>query len=356
LSDGSDELVLAVGGSASLAVAADVTVIVGGLPATIDAGRLSVTVPIDCAPGRWSIVLGDRLGWWTQAVRVRPVAEIATIAATADGSVRISLDNHRDAIVAAVVEVAFGDRTWQRQASLAPGRTDIEVPVEADAGRFCITVRLPGAELSAEPLLSFARAPHARTAWEDCPAYGLDRFPGGAYPEGAWASVLYKGRLSARWRARWDDAGVHVRVEVRNVLHHCVRGDVDGAHCGSGIKLASRARSGPLCVVAASLRSDTGAVQAGFCKTTDEASFPIGMNDGIVRTIVRDGVETTYTVLLTWPMLGIPAAPDAGTVLPFSVMVSQNDEGEIYGLQWFFGIEYGHHEGDEAWMGRLRLG
>ncbi len=347
--------ILAVGEEAKLPVSEHAQVIVAGLPAVVAHGVLALAAPIDLPAGCYRIVLADSRGWWTQAVQVRPVAEIVATHATADGSVVVEIDNHRAVAVEAVVAIGFGGRTWKRPVQLPPGCTPVAVPVEADVGRFHISVRLPGAELVAEPLLSFARAPQAATPWADCPAYGLDRFPGGGYPDGAWASVLYKGRLSARWRARWDAAGVHVRVEVRNVLHYCIRGDVDGAHCGSGIKLAARVQPGSLCVVAANLRSDTGAMQAGFCKTRDEAAFPIGMSNVIERTVVRDGIETTYDVLLTWPMLGCAAAPPPGTELPFSVMVSQNDEGELYGLQWFFGIEYGHHEGDESWMGRLRL-
>lgn len=349
------EVPLPVGGRIVLPVAGRTSIVLAGLPATVADGRLGIAAPADAEPGLWRIILADGHGWWAQAVRVRPVAEIADASAAADGSVVLAIDNHRDESAEAECVVGFGEHTWRCQAKLQPGRTQVAIPVEADAGRFTVSVRLPGAELVAEPLLSFARAQRAPVGWEDCPAYGIDRFPGGAYPDGAWASILYMGRLSARWRARWDDAGLQVRVEVRNILHQCLRGDVDGVHCGSGVKIAARTQPGPLCVVGANLRSDTGAVQAGFCKTRDETVFPIGMGDAIRRSVVRDGIDTTYELLLTWPMLGSVAAPPAGSILPFSVMVSQNDDGEVYGLQWFFGIEYGHHEGDEAWMGRLRL-
>ncbi len=350
----------AIGDQITVEVPAGTRILVSGLPARIADGRLLIAVPSTASPGSYAVLLLRPAGWHRQAIEIRPMVTISAVEALPlAGACRVLLANNGSQSTSATVTVSFGDRGWTASAALPAGTdTAIDVPVAVDdAGEFSITVDLPNDAITTTRLLSFARATRGLVPWESCTRYDLDRFPGGLYPDGAWAFVFYMGRLHAGWRARWHARGIDVRVEVRSTLHHCVRDDVNGVHTGSGVKIEVKGPAGgKSSQIGLNLRSDTGAQQAGFCKTANESVWDIGMHSGRVPfSVCRSGVETIYELTITWDMLGLAAAPAAGSRLPFSLMVSQNDEGYTYGLQWFFGISYSHHEGDEAWMGRLWL-
>ena len=129
---------------------------------------------------------------------------------------------------------------------------------------------------------------------------------------------------------------------------------MEGIHCHDGVKIAIKGNPGDRAtVIGMTLRSDTEEQVYGFNKSANEKLYPIGRSDSLKASIIRQGKKTFYNVLITWDMINRQGPPLVGTGLPFSILVCKDDEDIQYGLQWFHGIIYDNHEGDEAWMGEL---
>lgn len=339
-------------GSARL-VAAD-----PGLAASAVGGRLVLCPAIAAAQGGYTVIVAEPGGWRALPMRLAPAQELIAIAgdpAPEGNAVTVTLHNHAAAPAEVVVAVTAG-ATANATATLPPrSQGRVRVPIAAaDAALAKVRVRTPGGELAADRLVAWAIAGRG-AAWGT--EHDLNAFPDGSFPDGAWAFVLYKGTLKARWRARWDDAALHVEVIAEHAHHMQVRSDPHGWHTGSAAFISVRPGSGGGGTeVGLAMRSDTGEKLCGFRKSVDTSRYPIEACGVLPFSIERSGTTTRYAVSVPWTVMGAAGPPPAGADLPFSVMVSQHDDGMAYGLQWFYGIEYHHHENDEAWMGRLRLG
>ncbi len=326
-----------------------------GLQAEADADGVRISSDTAATPGAYHLILANDVGWWLQPVRLASTLVLGAIIGEPDPAghaVLVEVFNHADAAAPVTAAVEVGQHRGAASATIpARSRQSLRVPIEAaDAGEALVSVQPRG--LSGKALVCFARAGHG--VWGT--SHDLNAFPGGCYPDGAWAFVLYQGTIRATWRARWDADALHVEVRCVHAKAHQNRPDPHGWHTGCAAFLSVRPGCGmPGTEIGLALRSDTGEALCGFRKSIDPDRYQIAPTSVLPFNIRRTGAETLYTVALPWSVLGVPAAPAIGTDLPFSVMVSQNDGTGAYGLQWFFGIEYGHHENDEAWMGRLRL-
>jgi hypothetical protein len=183
----------------------------------------------------------------------------------------------------------------------------------------------------------------------------MDNFPGGLFPEGAFDYEFYKGNLHAKWASRYDEQGIHMRVQVEHTYHIAERADIEGFHSQDAIKIALKGKPGfRNTMVAMTLLSTTGKPSWGFHRSSNEEKYPIGEYPDLPARIVREGKTTTYDVLYTWDMLSLDKVPDKHTYLPLSIAVFCKDPSTpVYGLQWFFGILYNSVEGKEEVMGKV---
>lgn len=345
-----------------VALGAGWRVAAAGLPAEIDGEELVIRVPHEAANGPYGVLVAGPGGRRYVPVNVSPplaIREVAARRTPADRAVVVTLANNGGQSLAAAIEVRIGDETRTAQVTLAPRSTEAHaVPVAfADAGEAHVTVRAAGSTLTESKLLSLAAA--GRTDdWADTERYGMDEFPGGLYPEGAFDYVFYQGNLHAGWRARYGDDGLHLRIEVEHTHHLCEHDlDMERIHTGDGVKLGVKGRPGDkLAVIGMALHSGTHEQSCGFFKVANEDRYTKGRCEDVMRaSIRREGKLTAYDVLVAWDMINLDGPPPPGTPLPFSVMVSCRDPSAVYGLQWFYGIKYGPLEGREDAMGQLWL-
>ncbi len=329
------------------------------LAATAIAGRIAVAPGHDALHGDWRVLLADGDRLHVLRIAIRPALAVAMISgepSPSGNAVLVAVDNHHGEAMRVAVSARIGEATGRLETVLLPRQRNlVAVPMPApaaDAGLAEVRVEGTGASAEDRRLVSFARA--GRDAWGT--EHDLNAFPDGCFPDGAWAFILYQGTLRASWRARWDADALHVAIDCHHRRHHQLRDDPHGWHTGSAAFVSVRPGPGmPGTELGLALRSDTGQALCGFRKSIDTVRYPIEATAAVPFSISRTGDITAYRLSIPWLVMGSEAAPVAGSDLPFSVMVTQEDGSGSYGLQWFFGIDYHHHENDEAWMGRLRL-
>ena len=325
--------------------------------ANLTPAGLALEVTASAAPGLYCIVLSNDTGWWTMPVHVSSALMLGSIVgdpASAGHALVVEVINHAATATAVNITVEINGHQAETE-DLIPPRSQklVRLPVAAtDAGLATVVVRSQNITLHDSALVSLALA--GQHEWGT--THDLNAFPGGCFPDGAWAFVLYQGTIRASWRSRWDADGLQVQIRCIHAKHVQLRPDPHGWHTGCAAFVSVRPGNGSAGTeIGLALRSDTGETLCGFRKSRDPLLYQIEPTTALAFSIVRTGDETVYTVALPWTVLSAASAPIAGTDLPFSVMVSQNDGDGCYGLQWFFGIDYSQHENDEAWMGRLRL-
>ncbi len=328
------------------------------LHASVIDGRLHLAPDEHANPGSYSIITSGPDGQaHVTALKIEPTFSITDIHGdpSPDGqAVLVTVANQRRSAIAVTLTVEVAGTQAPCTLDLpARGRSRVRIPLPvADAGLARVRAVCGGQAVDQEKLVSFALAGHGD--WGT--THDLNAFPGGCFPDGAWAFALYQGTITATWRASWDDQGLRVAVDCRHRHHRQVRDDPHGWHTGAAAFVSVRPFAGaPGTEIGMALRSDTGETLCGFRKSIDVTRYPISASDALPCTITRIGDHTAYRLHIPWQVMGVERAPRVGSDLPFSVMVSQNDGSDAYGLQWFFGIDYHHHENDEAWMGRLRL-
>ena len=325
------------------------------LVATLTPTGIALEIFPSAAPGLYRIVLSDGAGWWTLPVHVSSALVLGSIVGDPDPAghaVVIEVINHAATASPVTITAEIHGRQATTDDLIPPrSRRQVRLPVVAtDAGLATVVVRSTDFALNGSALVSFALAGHHE--WGT--THDLNAFPGGCFPDGAWAFVLYQGTIRASWRSRWDADGLQVQIHCVHAKHVQLRPDPHGWHTGCAAFVSVRPGNGAAGTeIGLALRSDTGEALCGFRKSRDPLEYQIEATTALPFSIVRTGDETVYTVAIPWCVLG--GVPPAGTDLPFSVMVSQNDGDSCYGLQWFFGIDYSQHENDEAWMGRLRM-
>ena len=325
--------------------------------ANLTPAGLALEVTASAAPGLYRIVLSDDAGWWTMPVQVSSALVLGSIVgdpAPAGHAVVVDVINHAATATAVTITAEINGHQAATEDLIPPrSHQHVRLPVAAtDAGLATVVVRSQHITVQNSALVSLALAGHHE--WGT--THDLNAFPGGCFPDGAWAFVLYQGTIRASWRSRWDADGLQVQIRCIHAKHVQLRPDPHGWHTGCAAFVSVRPGNGSAGTeIGLALRSDTGEALCGFRKSRDPLLYQIEPTTALPFSIVRTGDETVYTVALPWSVLSAASAPIAGTDLPFSVMVSQNDGDGCYGLQWFFGIDYSQHENDEAWMGRLRL-
>lgn len=348
---------LASGETVVIPVARGTAIIESCLSASSAQGKLTIALDASAAAGEYGIVFGKQGQAQEARFQIAPACTLDDCTAIREGGNAIvtSLSNNSSQARTGTVSVALGGVQNTLSVTLEPhSKKDVPVLIDFDgADNAVVTAQFGETVLTQKKIVSFAVA-RRQDAWEDCPLYDINSFPNGPFPEGVAFNILYLGRLYVGFRVRYSEAGLHVRVEAKHPIHRAFRSDPDGIHCHDGIKIGLKGQAGDRAtVIGMALRSDTGEQVCGFNKTAKEKEYPIGQSTVVDFSISRIDQLTTYDVLITWDMINRTGPPKPHTTIPFSIMVSKDDDGENYGLQWFYGIKYDAHEGDESWMGRL---
>jgi parallel beta-helix repeat protein len=347
---------LAVGETVRLAVPAQSRIAFSGLDAALIGDALAISAGAEAACGEYGVVVVAGDDWQRLPVNVLPAFEIGEPMPSRDRGhvITVPLINHRGSAADAVLTLEFLGETITQSCTVPPQTTlCARVPVQADgAGAANVTVRFPGATLTRSALLSFAHAPRA-TDWEEAPRYPFTGFPGGAFPEGAQAFALFQGGLSAQWAAYYDDAALHILIEVDDAQHINELGPAVLPWQDSANLIAKPQGHPGYLGLYLGLLSSNGEQIVHRSRTIDPARFPLGDDLRMTRHFSRAGHITRYEVAIPWEMIGLPGVPMSNSALRFSLLVNNADGGSQHGLQWFFGIR--DHEGDESWMGLLWL-
>ncbi|MBD3347426.1 MAG: hypothetical protein GF401_20410 [Chitinivibrionales bacterium] len=348
---------IALGDSTTIPLEQGWRVVRSDIPCSIPAGMLSLSAPMEKTPGRYAVVLSNDMNWTVVRVTISPACTLDKIDFSRHNgnAVLITLTNHGNNPVDGDIMVVLNDEKRVVPSALESHTTEeFRVPVSCpDAGKAFVTVKMGNSTIETDTLVGFAAACRSGS-WDRCPRFDMDSFPGGLFPEGAEAFVFYMGRLHAGWRARYDDTGLYVRVEVEHTEHIAKRLDMEGIHTGDGVKIALKGKPGDRAtVVGMALLSESKEPTWGFCKSGNEAKYPVGRYPDMDASVIRKGNLTVYEAKIIWNMINLSHPPAAGTSIPFSVFVSCKDSDAKYGLQWFYGIKYDQWEGDETRMGRL---
>ncbi|MBD3421354.1 MAG: hypothetical protein GF398_14655 [Chitinivibrionales bacterium] len=349
---------LAVGDTTELKIGKDWRIVSSGLKAQISSRMLKISASANKKPGLYAVICARGEDWTLLPVTVAPACTLDTVCEMRNDEtncVEITLTNNSGNDIKGEIAVDLCEEQTRAPCSLTAHETAaFALPVACtSAGEANVTATLGATVLEATKLVSFAVA-RRDAGWEATTKYDMDSFPGGLWPDGAWAMVFYMGRLHAGWRARYDERGLHVRIEVEHPIHIARRLDMEGIHTGDGVKIGLKGKPGDRAtVIGMALLHETHEQTYGFCKSGNEALYPIGRYMDMEAAVVRHGNLTTYDALITWDMINLDGPPPPGSSIPFSIFVPCKDEDAKYGLQWFFGILYDEREGDENWMGRL---
>ena len=353
---------LAAGDALHVPVGRDTRVAYAGLDARVEAAELVVSAAADKPHGEYGVILQRGNTWSPMPVAVKQAYHILSVDAVAPAghSLRVQIENRRAAKVDATVVVHASHlaeplRTTRMLAPRSVTPVEVRLP-ESDsvdaAAIVKVEVRVPGATLNRSQLVSFARAPRSGR-WQDAASYAIDGFPDGSFPPGAEAFALYQGGFGAKWAARYDDAALHVRVDVSDAKHLQTK-PVNTMWLQDSAQLLVRAKpnAAPL-AIDLSKRSDNGQVRVFRCRWPGSKGIPGPLPKGFSGDVTRKGRRTTYTATIPWTMLGLSTAAAKGTAIDFSVLVNSDDGRGRVGIQWFFGIHT--HRGRKEHMGTLWL-
>ncbi|MBD3322279.1 MAG: DUF1565 domain-containing protein [Chitinivibrionales bacterium] len=351
---------IALGDSLSIPLEQQWRIVKSRIPCSLQDRTLVISAPIDSLPGDYAVVLTNDLNWTVIPVRLAPACTLDSIDTTISpvSALLATLTNHNSVRVEGTVEVTLNTAVHTASCVLDPHSSGtFTVPVSCTgAAKAHSAIRLGRTVIEREKLVSFAVAKRS-DSWDECIRHDMDSFPDGLFPDGARDFVFYLGRLHAGWRARYDDTGLHVRVDVEHPQHIAKRLDMEGIHTGDGVKIALKGKPGDRAtVIGMALISETLEQTYGFCKSGNESKYPVGRYPAMNASINRTGTLTVYETTITWDMINLRRQPGKGTSVPFSVLVTCKDSDAKYGLQWFYGIKYDEKEGDENWMGRLWFG
>ena len=333
------------------------TTLLSVLPVQRQDDRVTVLPTPETAAGRYGVVVAAEDRWTTIPVDVEtPFALEGVTADRRDGEncVVLGIRSRRSTPARGEVTVKAGTARATVTVDVLPqATTTVRLPLPTDgAVSVEVGVDLPGAQLHATEVLSFAYAARD-TDWPAAQAYAVDEFPGGAFPEGAEAFALFQGGFAAEWKARYDDRGLRLLVDVRDP-NHTQTGTPDALWKQDSIQLLLRAHADrtPLELdVALPAPSGRPVVFRRLSPRSDAP--PAGETTDVQAAVSRQGNGTHYTVTVPWEELGLEQAPRAGTRLDFSLLVNNDDGAGRHGLQWFFGIH--GHRGEYERMGSLWL-
>jgi hypothetical protein len=321
-------------------------VLLSTLPAVIADGKLTITAPADAAPGPYGVVLGRGTGWFCQPVLVTTPFELvsATLVRTPHAMLRATIANHRTAAVDVTVRASWDGGTAESRSTLraaAASTVDVRLPfVEATSVK--LTVELPGVSFTTETVAAFPTV-RVGASWEGVSWHPIHTFPGGVFPKGAEAFVLYKGILEAEWAARYDSEALSLRVRVKDMVHLQTKGD-DSLWQQDSVQLLLQAPGGGIVELDAALSSDAG--ERRVCIRESAAGAP---KPNV--TVTKAEERLTYDFHIPWKSLGLTGKSDAPLRLAFLV---NNDNGDgRHGVQWFFGIHTHRH--DYSRLGTLWL-
>jgi len=349
-----EEATVAAGDEVRLPVPDGAKVLVAGLDAEVRGQELVVSAPANAPPGEYAVVLVTDTQWWRLPVQVEEPFAVRRIASALAGgaAVTVEVENRLSRAEQATFSLQIGQAEVTHTEELGARTTaTVRLPVQVEgAGRATVKVEMAGRTVTCEAPVSFAVASRAAD-WSSAPRYRMDDFPGGAFPEGAEAFVLYQGGLSARWAARYDSKALYLRVEVDDD-QHVQDQKPEELWKQDSVQLLLRAAPGAAPLEMDLARPTQGGAAVVYRRLSpDEERYPVGVAQDVKADVNREGRLTTYEVTIPWEMLGLEQAPEPGTGPAFSVLVNDDDGKGRYGLQWFFGIHT--HRGQEERMGVL---
>jgi len=340
------EIRLASGDRATVRLRPDTQLLHTGVDATCEGDVLTIHAPANTAPGEYGVVLGTKSGWSRLAVRLTAPFELTSVTPvrTPHSGLRVGIRNGRNEPVEAVLRA-----TWEggqaegalRLKANSPNQADVQLPF-VDATPVALSVELPGVTLRARQVVAFPTVPRTNS-WDNATWHPIHSFPGGIFPEGAEAFVLYKGILAADWAARQDTEGIAFRIRVKDMKHLQTKAD-DQLWEQDSLQLLLHTADGDSVELDAALRSDTGDLRVFLRESAAEAPKP-------VVSAVQEDNRFTYDVSVPWSALGFAGSPNSGTPLRLAILVN-NDNGQgRHGIQWFFGIHSHRHDFDRmGWL------
>ena len=331
------------------------------LSAKIKGGFLKVSAGIKDKVGKYNIVLIEKDKWKLMPLRILQRYDVLKIAPSAKGGkhLNISIINNSKKAAEAQVFVNLDKIKISTSTLLAARKTTlVKVPIPKTFDNFGVAkvqVDVKGMKRLASGIVAFIAAQKTDN-WKRTKLYDFSDFPGGVFPEGAEATLLYVSGLKAAWRARYDKNNLYLRFEVLDPLH------IQNAHMSYlyrqdsvQILLCGNKKKGFL-ELSLALPSKSGAKAVAYCyKTPAPEQSPIGLQQtpAFPLNIRREGLKTLYDLTVSWKMLGMEKSFRTGSVLEFSSLVNTGGPTQRHGLQWFFGIHTSR--GDQSTVGKLLL-
>ena len=319
--------------------------------------RITVLPTPETMAGRYTVVVLAQDAWTAIPVDVETPFVLEKVAGERrDGAnhVVLGIRSHRTTPARGTVTVRTGTQRAAAEVSVLPGTTtEVRLPLSTQgAASVEVEAALPGARLQRTQVVSWAYAIRDGE-WQTAPSHAVDEFPGGAFPEGAEAFALFQGGFGAEWKARYDDAALHLLVDVRD-REHVQEGTPDALWKQDSVQLLLRAdlKRPPLELDVALPASSEGPVVYRRLSPRPDAP-PAGGTADVGASVSRQGSRTRYAIAIPWSELGLVQAPRAGQRLGFSLLVNNDDGAGRHGLQWFFGIH--GHRGEYGRMGALWL-